>query len=441
MLKLILTLCLPIALLAAEMPALPIDPVRYKELTDAMVESARNKDDRAVIRDGRKALEIFPNNPELQAPIYALMAQAYAGLGESDRGADYSILALLLSPDSAPSTPKSDVRGDASSTIQTAVSAFAQSMNAVQQIQLMRLCLDMVKHNMTPPPQCTGQAGAQGASVPPPIAPMPVIPTALNAASIVPAPMPPVPGDPNGMQPPLAPPPLASLPLAGPTAAIAYPSAPVGTPAYQAPVPASVPTAPWPSQPSPSPSAPIAYPSAPVGSPGYQAPPQATAPTWPQQQVPAQAQQRQQHQSSPMPSTQGAGRPSYGRASAAAPYQNANYSPRTGRNRGGDVPVFRVMIDRSSIQATNYFEPACGALLSVSGENLTLTTACGEAPSVIPASDVLDIRLNSLIGREMGAFHISTKQGFYVSMAPESRGREDSRALIESIRKQLTLPE
>ncbi len=406
-------ICLPLSLIGADIPVVRIDPGQYKTLTDAMIESAKDHDDGAVIRDGRRVLEVFPNNPEVQAPVYLLMADALQSLGETGRAADYRALATLLNLSPAKKTDGALVRGDVSSTIQTAVGAITQSVSLIQQIQLMKLCLDMVKHNMAPPPQCTapppGQLSVQPMNqgfAPQPIAPLPITPLPMASLPIAPVPIAPVPVGPLPLDPALVQQPFAPAPAPVPNTAIMYPPAPVGTPAYQ-----------------------------PASSYAPPVPPQPLMPLQQTMQQISQQRQQQGYQQAGMQAPQ-----TFGQNRSFAPYQNRNYQPRNGRTRGSDTPVHRVIRDFSGIGSANYFEPSCGALLSTSGENLTLTTACGD-PIIIPANEILELRVNSFAGKEAGMFHISTKQGLYMNLAPESGNREDARSLIDSVRKQLSLTE
>jgi hypothetical protein len=98
-----------------------------------------------------------------------------------------------------------------------------------------------------------------------------------------------------------------------------------------------------------------------------------------------------------------------------------------------------VIHDHSQIGAQAYFEPACGALLAADGANLTFTPSGGEDPLVIPASEIIEIRMNSAVGREIGAFHIITRKGIYLHLAPESGNPEDARSAVANLLKQLRL--
>ena len=60
---------------------------------------------------------------------------------------------------------------------------------------------------------------------------------------------------------------------------------------------------------------------------------------------------------------------------------------------------------------------------------------------VIPASEIAEIRVNTVLGKHVGAFHIVTKKGLYLHLAPDSGNRDDAPAAVDSIRKQLGLGE
>jgi hypothetical protein len=58
---------------------------------------------------------------------------------------------------------------------------------------------------------------------------------------------------------------------------------------------------------------------------------------------------------------------------------------------------------------------------------------------MIPASEILEIRMNSAVGKEVGSFHIVTKKGLYLYLAPEAATAEEGRADVDALRKQLGL--
>ena len=86
-----------------------------------------------------------------------------------------------------------------------------------------------------------------------------------------------------------------------------------------------------------------------------------------------------------------------------------------------------------------YVEDACGALIHVDGPNLTLTSGCGDAPLVISVSDLSEVRMNTVVGKDKEVFHIATKKGLYLPLATESGSPDDSRAIVYSLRKQLNI--
>jgi hypothetical protein len=117
----------------------------------------------------------------------------------------------------------------------------------------------------------------------------------------------------------------------------------------------------------------------------------------------------------------------------------AGYSrPQQGR-RGGAATAIRVFHDHSRLGDRDYFEPQCGALLLVEGGALTFTPTGGEAPLVIPVSEILEIRMNTAVAREAGSFHIITRKGLYLHLAPEGATAEEGRADVDELRKELGL--
>ncbi|GAC1424253.1 MAG: hypothetical protein NVS9B15_17040 [Acidobacteriaceae bacterium] len=92
---------------------------------------------------------------------------------------------------------------------------------------------------------------------------------------------------------------------------------------------------------------------------------------------------------------------------------------------------------RSRLGDPDYFALACGALLTSDGSSLIFTPACNQTPRVIPFTDVLEVRSNVLVGREIGAFHILTRKGLYLDLAPFNGDREAGRRDVESVHKLL----
>jgi hypothetical protein len=159
---------------AADRLLIPIDPQQYRQLCEIIVQAAGDGDNAAVLVGGRHALELVPNDPEMQAQGYLVMSMAARDFGEAALGETYAALAKQL--DHSIDVRMRDFgttgvkRGDAGANIQSAVNVLGQAMSGYQQISLMKMCLDMVKHRMTPPSQYGAQTGAGQ----PPPQPMPI---------------------------------------------------------------------------------------------------------------------------------------------------------------------------------------------------------------------------------------------------------------------------
>jgi hypothetical protein len=194
------------------------------------------------------------------------------------------------------------------------------------------------------------------------------------------------------------------------------------------------------------------YPPASYGQQGYQAPPQySPTPGYgdPNQQqqsgYPQQQAQYPQQQPGQYPQQQPGQYPQqsqaqYPQQQQVAPYgapQNTGARPQT---RGLASPVIKVIYDRSRFGAADHLADACGALLNVEDGNLVFTPGCGEEPRVIPAGEIWELRNNLLVGREVGAFHIITKKGLYLDVAPSSGGKDAGREEVEQLKKLLGLP-
>ncbi len=124
----------------------------------------------------------------------------------------------------------------------------------------------------------------------------------------------------------------------------------------------------------------------------------------------------------------------WGGRAAANPYPAPSGFGRQ-RMRAGAMSRIKVFYDRSRAGDALYFDHPCPALLAVDGSGaLTVTPGCGEAPLVIPASDVTAIRMNVAVAKEDGAFHIETRKGIYLMVAADSGSRDDSLSAIRALR-------
>jgi hypothetical protein len=123
-----------------------------------------------------------------------------------------------------------------------------------------------------------------------------------------------------------------------------------------------------------------------------------------------------------------------------APYgAPAGYARPQQTRRGEAAQSIRVFHDHSRLGDRNYFEPPCGALLLAETGSLTFTPTGGEAPLVIPAAEILEIRMNTEVAKTAGAFHIITKKGLYLGLAPLGETADEGRADVDELRKQLGL--
>jgi hypothetical protein len=127
-------------------------------------------------------------------------------------------------------------------------------------------------------------------------------------------------------------------------------------------------------------------------------------------------------------------------AQQRAPYGvPAGYTRSQQTKRGDAARSIKVFHDHSRLGDKTYFDPPCGALLLAEDGSLTFTPTGGETPLVIPASEILEIRMNTAVAKDAGGFHIVTKKGLYLALAPEGATPDEGRADVDELRKQLGL--
>ena len=428
--RLIVSLALAFSMCAETRLSIPMDPEQQKKAAEELRSAVQEENFTAILLQGRRSLELYPNNPGVQAPIYAIMSEAASKSGDTAQAIELAQIAKRLDPSvdariEKLQTGEAATRGGKGEKFAAAMQVFAQSMQAYQQVRAQM----QAQRTMPAPP---GQP-----LVPPPggitYPPVPVGDPNYQPNPAMNAPMPgwaPPPG-----QPQYAPPAPAQYPAPGgqpqyaPPAQGQYP-APGGQPQYAPPAGAPQYTPPG-QPPYPPPAQQPPYPA--PGQPQYAPPAQASypAPGQPQYAPPA----GQSYLAPPTQYPQQYGPP------GPAPYAMPAYTRPAAMTRGAKAPVYEVIHDHAVIGDKNYFEKSCGALLTVSGSNLTFTATGGEAPRVIPASEIHEIRMNTLVGREFGVFHIATKQGLYISIAPRSANRDDGRAAVDDLRSRLGLSE
>jgi hypothetical protein len=105
---------------------IPIDPQQFIQVAERVAQSAQEGDNAAVLRNGRRAFELAPNDPDVQAPLYLLMSMAARNSGNAARAGDNASIASRLDPslDSRlkQSARKNASRGYPTPTINSAVS-------------------------------------------------------------------------------------------------------------------------------------------------------------------------------------------------------------------------------------------------------------------------------------------------------------------------------
>jgi len=409
---------LPCTLWAVAQLHVSVDAGALKQAEIAVRDSQQEGNSAATIRAYRRWLEFYPNEPSIQAEIYRALATLFEQEGDAEQARLWSGAAESLDPaqGGSPQANGATTRGSADK-LAAILAAVNQSAQAVQTIR-----------------------------------------QTLNAAN-------PGPG-------------AAAVP--GPVAAVPFPAQPVGSPGYQpvavtqsmpgyAPEPQFVPQQAQPQpvpldaqgnpipQPAPQPIQPMALdaqgnpvpqPIQPVVQPQPQQVQYAQQQPQPLRQYPQQQPQPQQvqyaqQQTGPQSMQQ------YPQQKAQRPQQYARqratygvpvgYARPQQTRRGEAAQAIRVFHDHSRLGDTNYFEPPCGALLLAENGGLTFTSTGGEAPLVIPASEILEIRMNTAVAKEAGAFHIITKSGLYLGLAPQGATADEGRADVDELRRQLGL--
>jgi hypothetical protein len=515
-----------------------VDPEQAKQFAAAAQSAESDGDYDVALREYRRLLEVYPNEPGLQAPVFLAMSQAAYKTGDGEQGRQFAVISHSLDPAldgrvAEEETTGVKTRGGPSDKAATALAIMQAAISTLAALHPPRPPVQQPG-----PPVYPGTPYGQGGYQPPAgnMTGMPGYPdpNAAPAGQQYPpqgapagqqyppqgAPTdfgPPVIGQPGnppqgGYQPPQSG--QTSYPPQGgyqppQTGQPSYP--PQGAPGgYQPPQtgqqsypPQGGYQPPQPGQPGyppqgaqggyqppqtgqqsyPPQGAPGGYqppqtgqPSyPPQGAPGGYQPPQSGQPSYPPQGAPGGYQPPQTGQSNyppqgaagrnQPPQTGQTGYPPQGRQ-AGMPPQNSQprysqpgqagpgryypappmdqYRPQgtaapRRATRGESGPPIRVVHDHSRLGDTNYFENSCGALLTVDGGELTFTPGGNEGPRVIPAAEIVEIRLNAAIGKEIGAFHIITKKGLYLHLALASGSRDEARTVVDALRQQLGL--
>jgi hypothetical protein len=482
--------------------AVPADPALEKQIRDSIEQARAEGNLSRVQRELSKLLEVYPNEPQVRAPIYLALAEASTGLGDDAKALQYRAIALAIDPHAAEWNGNQPTGGEnrgqkadkilgflttglqiATQIAQARQPGGAIAPQPVGQPQLQMNAFPQAPVGMPGAPATQMQPSAPGgfAGTPGMVVVgydannQPIYATAQQSAQQQMQPA-------QGMYP--APPAGAT----DPTQQMGQMQQPLPQPAYNA---ASQPAYPAPPQGQPQgyPPAtnysaqPQAFPQQQVyqqqqTQPAYpsqqpyqqqQAFPQQQAypqpqqafqqqqvayppqQAYPQQQQAVYAQQQAYPQQQPYPSQKGyPAQPNspmqqslYGGAGGlrapANPYAPpANYGRRSAR--GDQAPPIKIFYDRSHAGDAAYFNDPCAALLSVDEEGaLTVTPGCGEASLVIPAAEIVDLRMNVAIGKQIGAFHIATAKGLYLVCASDSGSTDESLDIVRSLKQQLKM--
>lgn len=351
--------------------AVPINAEGTKSAA-AAVRAAQDAEDAArVLSEARKWLEFYPNEPLVQSAILRTMAEAAGAGGDAARAQQYDAASKSIDPAGSGRVEKAS--GDPA-----AVRGKGNKLAKVTAAFTVALAtLNAVSEAREQVRQASQQQMPQGGM-----------------------------GYPGGQ--------MQQMPPGG----MQYPSAPYGAPGYQPP-PGGY--APMPGY-GPPPGAGMPQGGAPGGYPPQGQMPQGGAPGG----YPPQGQ---------MPQGQMQAYPPPGYSMPVDPYRPPpGYAPPQGY-RGAAATAFKVAHDHALSGDAAHFARGCGALLTVEGSSIVFTPGGAEAPRVIPASDIIDVRLNTAVGRDVGAFHILTTKGLYLHLAPESGKADDARAVVETLRK------
>jgi hypothetical protein len=430
------------ALLSAQGLRAPVDPNAPKTILAAARDAESSANYMAAIREYRRLLEVYANEPGLQAPVYLAMSADAEKSGDLTQAHLYSEVSASLDPNLAQKAKEAEgknagTRGGGGKAdlllalASAALQSYASTRASQSQQQPQQQQQQAYQQQSQYPQQPYGQPGYQQ---PAQYSPTPGYSDPNAQVAGQPQPQGQYPSSQPGQYPQQA---QAQYPAAQPAGQ--YPSS---QPAGQ--YPASQPGGQYPAS-QPGGQYPASQPSGqyPASQPAGQYPQQAQS-QYPQQQPQgqypqqAQAQYPQQPGQYPQQPQDQAAQPGGYPAPQSAPYGAPRGQARR-QTRGAAATSIKVVYDRSRLGAADHFANACGALLTLDDSNLIFTPGCGEAPRVIPAADVWEVRSNALVGREIGAFHIITKRGLYLDVAPTGGDRESGRVQVEELRKALGL--
>lgn len=396
--KSIQVVLIPAVLLGAAAITSPRDAARYRQASDAVQAALTDGNYAKELGEFRRLLEVHPNDPRLKAHYYLAMGAAAEKAGEAKDAQLYKGMAHFLDWGI-------DWRVGKADSPAAIMSAAAQSLAAIRKESDNFSPKAEPKPVYTFPPAPVGSPEYKAPAKPQPM------PGYAAASAAGPAPR--------------------MSPNSGP------PSFPPSTPGQPRPPQSSATPPPPVFQPNPNATPPPGFPM-----PLPQNQPASTSQNPPPQQSPGPGPSSELRP--PMPYVAGtmsggnSGGPPIVYVKPADPYimQGAEKS----RRRGESLKPMRVVHDHSEFGDKAYFETGCGAMLTVEDGALIFTSSV-EAPRSIPASDIVDLHMNVEVGRAVGAFHILTKRGLYLNLAPEAATREQGSQFVAALRKQLGIGE
>ena len=426
----------------AQLP-MPVDADAIKQAEAAVRDAQQDGNSAATIRAYRRWLEFYPNEPSIQIGIYRAVATTFEQEGDAEQTKAWNGAADSLDPMQGGTTEaigaKTRGAADKLTAILVLVNQSAQTVQAMRQ-----------SFNSANPRPATAGPGQMPTAFPP---------QTVGSPGYQPTPVTqPMPG--YAQQPQFVPPTGPASPAPQFIGQQGQPQ-PIPLDAQGNPIPQPVPQPMQPmavgaqGNPVPQPIQPVQQPQPQQVQYAQQQPQPQPVQPYPQQQAQPmqqypqqqpQPQQGQYAQRQPQPQVmqqypqQQPQRPQQYAQQRSAPYgASAGYARPQQTRRGDAAQSIRVFHDHSRLGDTNYFEPPCGALLLAENGSLTFTPTGGEAPLVIPASEIMEIRMNTAVAKMAGAFHIITKKGLYLGLAPQGETADEGRADVDELRRQLGL--
>ena len=141
--KLFLMLSLTaVGLLAAETLRIPIDVEQQRRIGEELKTPAAGGNLATVLLYGRRSLELYPNDPMVQGPIYWVMAEAPQKSGDAVQAAELAKVATILDSTLPERTAKAlgtaapTTRREKADRFSVALTILAQGVQSYQQVRM-----------------------------------------------------------------------------------------------------------------------------------------------------------------------------------------------------------------------------------------------------------------------------------------------------------------